>query len=160
MRTAANRKIVNPNSCDSAGISSKKKLSVLVIFILLVSVMAVTFMVFGKMNILLNFSKSKDYAKPDTYVSIGPVVSTIDSGDLIRMTLDINCIKKSYRNKVTGLDTEIRNRVIWALQTPQAEKFMASGDYVALRAYLGRNVREVIPDGLVREIYISDLLRF
>jgi len=114
----------------------------------------------GKIKIPLPSFKSDKYSKPDTYISIGPVISSVRSGDLIKMTLDINCVKKSYRQKVADLDSQIRNRVVWALQTPEAEEFLNSGDYLALRGYLIASVMEIIPAGTATEIYISEFLRY
>lgn len=114
----------------------------------------------GKLTIPIPSFKSDQYAKPDTYISVGPVISSVSSGDLIKMTLDINCIKKGYRKQVADMDSKIRNRVVWALQTPEAETLMHSGDYQALRSYLIIKVMEIMPKDTVSEIYISEFLRY
>lgn len=128
------------------------------IFLVFVTGLALTFS--SNISISSLFPDNGDLSKPETYVSIGPLISSVDSGDLIRMTLDIGCNKKSYRKKITELDTEIRNRLIWAFQRSEAEKLMAAGDYFALRAYLSESVMEIIPKGTVSEIYISEFLRY
>jgi flagellar basal body-associated protein FliL len=108
----------------------------------------------------LPFFGTNIHKKPDTYVSVGPVITSVDSGDLIKMTLDINCSKKSYRKTVRELDSRVRSRIIWALQTPTAAGLLRSGDYMGLRRYLAARVKEVFPKGMVTEIYISQFLRY
>lgn len=150
----------DPLSVDRTMASSRMKWAMLASCILLVFVTALMLTVSSNVNIFRWLSDNDDLPRPETYVSIGPLISSVDSGDLIRMTLDIGCNKKSYRKKITELDAEIRNRLVWAFQRAEAEKLMAAGDYFALRAYLSESVMEILPKGTVSEIYMSEFLRY
>jgi hypothetical protein len=147
-------------SADSNRNLSKIKLLVFGSSILLLLLAVIMLPNKGKMDISIPFFGSKNKSKLDTYVSIGPLISSMDSGDVIRITMDINCAKKSYRKQIADLDTEIRNQIIWSLQKPEAEKFMAEGDYYSLRSFIGNSVMGVIPKGMASEIYMSELLRY
>lgn len=149
-----------PGPPPSAGVSRKVKLAVATASILMVAVTAVFLVFREQIDLQLPFFQSSDGGKPATYISVGPVITSIDSGDLIKMTLDINCAKKSYKKKIAGLDSQIRNRVVWALQTPKAQYYMQSGDYFGLRKYLSASVMEVLPENSVKEIYFSEFLRY
>lgn len=149
-----------PDPMPSTGVSRKVKLAVVAASVLMVALTA-TFLVFREqIDLQLPFFQSSETGKPATYISIGPVMTSIDSGDLIKMTLDINCTRKSYKKKIAGLDSQIRNRVVWALQTPKAKYYLQSGDYFGLRKYLSTSVMDVLPENSVKEIYFSEFLRY
>lgn len=138
----------------------KTKLVLAAVCILVVIIMALLLSIGKKYDVPLPFYKTDKFSKPQTYISVGPVLASVKSGDMIKMTLDINCAKKKYHSKIKDMDSKIRNRMVWALQTPKAEQFLDSGDFVSLRAYLSASVMEILPPDAATEIYISEFLRY
>jgi flagellar basal body-associated protein FliL len=98
--------------------------------------------------------------KPETYISIGPIISALKSGEKIKITLDINCVTKEDRQNIRALDNEIRNRVIWATQTTEADNLLKTGDYTSLREFISKQIFAILPSHTVTEIYFSEFLRF
>jgi flagellar basal body-associated protein FliL len=159
--TAARRPLAGRKpSALPRSIPRKVTLALMVASIVLVVGTALLLIYADKIHLDLPFFKSDIHKKPDTYVSVGPVILSVDSGDLIKLTLDINCSKKSYCKTVSSLDSQIRSRAIWALQTPKAAKLLQSNDYVGLRRYLATRIMEIFPKGMVTEIYFSQFLRY
>ena len=113
-----------------------------------------------KVNISIPFFGAENEPKSDTCVSVGPLISSIDSGDIIKITMNIDCTRKSYRKDIAELDTEIRNQIIWSLQNPEVKKFISEGDYCSLRQIIGDSIKNIVPQGTVKEIYLSELLRY
>jgi flagellar basal body-associated protein FliL len=97
--------------------------------------------------------------KPETYISIGPIIAVLKSGEKIKITLDINCVTKEDRQKIGALEIEIRNRVIWAIQTTEAHNLMKTADYTSLRDFISKQILAIVPNHTVTEIYFSEFLR-
>ena len=141
-------------------VSAKTKFLLIFASVVVVATTALLLIVAKNFQIQLPFYKTEKISKPETYISVGPVMVSVRNGDQIKITLDINCVKKKYHSKIIGMDSQIRNRVIWALQSPKAEQLLAAGDYIALRAYLSATLMEIVPPDTVSEIYISEFLRY
>jgi flagellar basal body-associated protein FliL len=99
-------------------------------------------------------------SKPETYISVGPIISALKSGEKIKITLAINCVSKENRQRIGALDMEIRNRLIWAIQTTEADNLFKTGDYTALREFISKQIIAILPNQTVTEIYFSEFLRF
>lgn len=145
---------------EAKRVTTRVKLCVTAFVVLLVTITGILMAFSDKLNLSLPFFKDAPYEKPPTYVSVGPVLTSAGNGETIKMTVDINCKSVKLRKKITDMDNRIRNRIVLILQSPEANRLLQESDYVALRQYMTENIKTIMPGDLVKDIYISEFLRY
>jgi flagellar basal body-associated protein FliL len=97
----------------------------------------------------------------DLKASIGPIITNAgETGNIIRMTIEINCENSESKAKISDMTSLIKSRMILSMSSQSAVKMAELKDFRSLEFYLVDELKDILKGTAIRGIrlYFSDFL--
>jgi flagellar basal body-associated protein FliL len=87
--------------------------------------------------------------------SIGPIITNAgETGNIISITLEINCKNSESKEKVAQMTSLIKNTVVLAMSSQRAVKMADLKDYPLLEAYLVNEIKDILQGTSIEQVRV------
>ena len=94
-----------------------------------------------------------------SYLRVGPISTTIQNNEVIRLTLDIGCKNDTTKEKLAEKDSRIRDIVVSVITAPDTAPLLEKHQYDAVRAKIKERLGKLGSEP-IGEVYFSELLTY
>jgi len=99
-------------------------------------------------------------ALPEKYLRVGPISTTINDQNYVKMTLDIGCKNTRAKEKLSRMKQTIQNKAADALTGPDCARYFTEKNFDAIRSRIKSAISDLAPDDAIEEIYFSEFLTY
>jgi hypothetical protein len=93
------------------------------------------------------------------YLTVGPVYATLATSEVVFLSVEIGCPTKEVKNKLSGMEPVLKDRIIAVMGDPETGRLFAAKDFdgvkTRIKADLGAATQEPIGD-----VFFSQMLRY
>ncbi len=149
-----------PTPSPGTGSSGKKHLRLtLTVVIVTLALLAVIATYMKKQNLRVSFLSLKKSSFSDSYLRVGPVTATIQTDEVIRLSLEIGCANDSVKEKLAEKDSRIRDKIVSVLTEPDTKTFLQNHQYEAVKAKIKNGLEQIYGES-IGEVYFAELLTY
>ena len=97
----------------------------------------------------------------DLKASIGPIITNAgETGNIIRMTIEINCENSESKAKISEMTSLIKSRMIMSMSSQSAVKMAELKDFRSLEFYLVDEIKDILKGTAIKgvRLYFSDFV--
>lgn len=95
----------------------------------------------------------------ELYAQIGPVRINSEKPHF-RLTLTVKCASPVSKEKVTGMDTIIKERLVSFLKNPYTHQIIVDRDYGRLKTKIKTLLNDAFGETLIEEVYIAEIMLY
>ncbi len=96
----------------------------------------------------------------ERYATVGPVMTSIGKDDHLKLTVQIECKNARLKEKILGISSAIKNKLLVVLSSPEAKEKLRLQDYASLKSYFKQEIESLLPKESVDAVYFSDIVRY
>jgi len=87
-------------------------------------------------------------------------MANIGKNQHVKITVLIECKKKSLRKRVTELQSIIKNNLMMVLNSKEARPFIDKKDYSSLKPEFLKQINVLLKGEPIKNIYFSQIVRY
>ncbi len=93
------------------------------------------------------------------HLKVGPISATLSNDDIIRFTVDIDCGNEKLKDVLSKRDSQIRDKIVSIITTPEAEQLLEKRQYDALKSKIRKGLDDITTEP-IGDVYFSDLITY
>jgi flagellar basal body-associated protein FliL len=131
-------------------------LPLLTILAILAILMVITIF-FKRQELSFTFLGGKGDASMENYLRVGPITATLANEDIIRFSVDIDCMDKKLKERLSGKDSKIRDRIVSIITAPDTEELLKKQRYDEIKTKIKKSL-DGISSEPIGDIYFADII--
>ena len=96
----------------------------------------------------------------ERYATVGPVMTSIGKDKHIKLMVKIECRNIKLKERLTEIESALRNKILMVLNTPEAKEILSRRDYQSLKPYFEKAVSGLVKKGSIKHIYFSEITQY
>jgi flagellar basal body-associated protein FliL len=136
----------------------EKKRTRLTLIVAPVALILLIFLIvlFKQQNFSFNFLTGET-STAENYLRVGPISATLANNDIINFSLDIDCRNEDFKEKLSGKDSQLRDKILSVITAPGTEELLENQQYEEVKAKIRESLGNITSEP-IGDIYFAEII--
>jgi len=131
----------------------------LIVTMTTLAVLICLFIVLNRQDFSFSFLSSKTGNTAENCLRVGPISATLANDDIINFSLDIDCGSESLKERLSGRDSQLRDKILAVITAPGTDKLLENKQYEEVKTKIRESLGTVISEP-IGEIYFAEMIMY